>query len=132
MVCGDVLFKVALYFFVFEMLFVSIKLESTSPKDYYLKKRRVKWAKAAVMFGLIVIQLPIAIASYVVSTVQNYNKYIEFHLAMLIIVRTCVLLIDGYMFALFGYLLKFYVRKQRELTASNRNSRSYLDIKTLS
>jgi hypothetical protein len=69
MVCGDVLFKVALYFFVFEMLYVSIKLESTTPKEYYLKKRRVKWAKGAVMFGLIVIQLPIAIVSYVVSTV---------------------------------------------------------------
>ena len=111
MVCGDVVFKVALYFFVFEMQYVSIKLESTSPKEYYIKKRRVKWAKAAVMLGLIFIQLPIAIASYVVSTVQNYNKYIEFHLPMLIIVRTCVLLIDAYMFSLFGYLLKFYVRK---------------------
>jgi len=111
MVCGDVVFKVALYFFVFEMQYVSIKLESTTPKEYYIKKRRVKWAKAAVIVGLIFIQLPIAIASYVVSTVQNYNKYIEFHLPMLIIVRTCVLLIDAYMFSLFGYLLKFYVRK---------------------
>ena len=111
MVCGDVLFKVALYFFVFEMQYVSIKLESTSPKDYYYRKRRVMWAKATVMFGLIVIQLPIAIISYVVSTVSAYNKYIEFHMAMLIIVRTCVLLIDAYMFTLFGYLLKFYVRK---------------------
>ena len=34
MVCGDVVFKVALYFFVFEMQYVSIKLESTSPKEY--------------------------------------------------------------------------------------------------
>ncbi len=76
MVCGDVFFKVAIYFFVFEMQYVSIKLESTTPKDYYFKKRRVKWAKGAVMLGLIVIQLPIAIASYVVSTVHNYNKYI--------------------------------------------------------
>jgi len=55
MVFGDIVFKVALYFFVFEMNYVAIKLESQTPRDYYFKKRRVKWTKAAIMFGLIVI-----------------------------------------------------------------------------
>jgi len=73
MMCGDVIFKVALYFFVFEMYYVAIKLDSPTPRDYYFKKRRVKWTKAAIMFGLILIQLPIGIVSYVVSTVKNFN-----------------------------------------------------------
>ena len=72
MVCGDIFFKVALYFFVFEMYYVAIKLESPTSKAYWIKKRGVKWTKAAIMIGLIVIQLPVAIASYIVSTVQDY------------------------------------------------------------
>ena len=53
MVCGDVFFKVALYFFVFEMYYVAIKIESPTPKVYIEKKRRVKWAKGLIIFSLI-------------------------------------------------------------------------------
>ena len=89
----------------------------------------MKWTKAAVMFGLIVIQLPVAIASYVVSTVQEYKNFKQFHLTMLIIVRTSVLIIDGYMFALFGYLLRYYIRKHKQVINTELNQRSYIENK---
>jgi len=48
---------------------------------------------------------------------------------MLIIVRASVLVNDVFMFALFGYLLKFYLRKHEELALQRISRRSLDDSK---
>lgn len=45
----------ALYYFVFEMGYVALKLESATKIEYKSKKKWIKIAKAAVMFELLII-----------------------------------------------------------------------------
>ena len=71
-IVGDILFKIALYYFVFEMNYVALKLESTSIREYLASKRKVKIAKALVIGGLALIQMPIATVSLVISTVDQF------------------------------------------------------------
>jgi uncharacterized membrane protein len=69
---GDVLFKMALYYFVFEMYYVALKLECTNAQDYKRKKIRVKCAKWSILLGLLLIQMPLATASLTISTVKEF------------------------------------------------------------
>ena len=71
-IVGDILFKIALYYFVFEMNYVALKLESTSIREYLASKRKVKIAKALVIGGMALIQMPIATISLVISTVEQF------------------------------------------------------------
>ena len=69
-IVGDVLFKIALYYFVFEMNFVAVKFESTTEREYQGSKRKVNIAKDLVIGGLVIIQIPFGTISLVISTVE--------------------------------------------------------------
>jgi hypothetical protein len=110
-ICCDIVFKMALYYFVFEMGYVASKLESTNLEEYNKKKKRIMIVKAVIMIELSVIQIPLATIALIFSTVPEFKDYKQYTLPMFIIVRIAVLC-DFFMFTYFGILLKYYIRKK--------------------
>ena len=121
------LFKIALYYFVFEMNYVALKLESTTDKEYKERERKLNIAKALMIVGMGLIQMPIATVSLVISTVEQYKNLKQYNLALIIVVRVSVLIIDTFMFVKFGFLLKYFIKKREQVKMVKRTSRSYVD-----
>ncbi len=67
------------------------------------------------MLNLLIIQIPLASLSLIFSTVESLKDFKANILTMMIIVRISVLLGDGFMFTFFGVLLRYFLRKKREV-----------------
>ncbi len=67
------------------------------------------------MLNLLIIQIPLASLSLIFSTVESLTDFKAHILTMMIIVRISVLLGDGFMFTFFGVLLRYFLRKKREV-----------------
>ena len=61
----------ALYYFVFEMAYVALKLESTTETEYMSKKKQITITKAAIMLNMLIIQIPLASLTLIISTVDS-------------------------------------------------------------
>ena len=79
------------------------------------------------MINLLIVQMPFATLTLVFSTVPSLKDYNEYNLAMLIIVRISVFLCDFFMFTYFGILLRYFLKKKKQVQMSKRTSRSYID-----
>jgi hypothetical protein len=123
----DILFKMALYYFVFEMGYVAHKLESKDEMEYKKKKKYITITKAIIMLNLLVIQMPLATLTIIFSTVDSFKDYKAHELLLMIIVRISVLLCDGFMFIFFGILLSYFIRKKKEVQLSKAISSSIVD-----
>lgn len=126
-IVGDVLFKMALFYFVFEMGYVAHKLDSNDLIEYKRKKKQITITKAIIMLILLVIQIPFATLSLIFSTVDSFKDSKANILAMMIVVRISVLLCDGFMFTFFGILLRYFLRKKRQVQLSIGTSSSFID-----
>ena len=51
LISGDAIFKLSLYYFIFEMKYVYTKLQSRGIEEYLISKKYVKKSKALVMIG---------------------------------------------------------------------------------
>jgi hypothetical protein len=67
------------------------------------------------MLNLSVIQIPLATLTLIFSTVESLKDFKLNIFTMMIIVRISVLLGDGFMFTFFGVLLRYFLRKKREV-----------------
>jgi len=79
------------------------------------------------MLNLSVIQIPLATLTLIFSTVESLKEFKPNIFIMMIIVRISVLLGDGFMFFFFGILLKYFLRKKREVQQSKGTSNSFSD-----
>ena len=112
MISGDAIFKLSLYFFIFEMYFVHTKLESTTQQEFQESEHRVKRSKLFVMIGYGAIEYPLSTFTYVYTKVgdRGSSDNRTFVITMLAITRTLLIIIEPYMYYVFLKLLAYFFR----------------------
>jgi hypothetical protein len=112
LISGDAIFKLSLYFFIFEMYYVQVKLESSTKLEFHENKGRVKRTKLFVMLGYGAIEYPLSTFTYVYTKVGDGSSFEDrtFVITMLAITRTLLIVIEPYMYYVFLKLLTYFFR----------------------
>ena len=122
LVVGYSITQGTLYYFIFEMKYTALKMQSETNEVYVLRKQRIKRIKFLVMFGLIFIFTPCMLASLLMSVTSNLmnedpNKYLSIVLTLNIVGRIPIISSEIYMMITFITVFRYFVNKKREIMA---------------
>jgi len=114
-----------LYYFIFEMKYIAIKIQSQTLEVFKAEKKRTKRAKALVMIGLFGIFTPLMTASLIMS-ISNLalDKYWVTVLALNIVARIPIILSEIYIYFTFITVFRFFIKKKKEILYSQNNQTS--------
>ena len=122
LVVGYSITQWTLYYFIFEMKYTALKMQSETNEVYVLRKQRIKRIKFLVMFGLIFIFTPCMLASLLMSVTSNLmnedpDKYLSIVLTLNIVGRIPIISSEIYMMITFITVFRYFVNKKREIMA---------------
>lgn len=113
---GYTISEATLFFFVFEMKYVQLKIKSATVEQYKHAKLPLKKIKYSLFTILFIIHLPGILTAYIYSTLYNHVEYFDLILACLILTRITYTYIFGFMYSQFMRLLLFFLEKKKSMS----------------
>ncbi|TNV78423.1 hypothetical protein FGO68_gene3452 [Halteria grandinella] len=127
---GYIIIDATLYYFVFEMKYVAMKLKCNSVAEYRKEVLGIKRAKYLALGGLLVFYAPTVNLSYILSvTLQTPGAYYPWIVGLLLFNRAIFASTESYIYYQYASLLRFFIEKKRQIIRFRLSARTSSQVK---